>query len=216
MAIEINAETRTDLGKGASRRLRHQEKIPAIVYGSGDPVSLTVDLREVRPHVDNELFYASIVNLKVDGKKTAEKVIVRDIQHHPFKIDIMHLDFQRIDMKKKMHIHVQLHFTGEDIAPGVKQGGGIVSHVINEVEVECLPKDIPEFIEVDISGLELGDSVHLTELKAPKGVEFTAMMHGDEDHDTVVVSVHAPKAASIEPEEAEAEAEGDAPAAPEE
>jgi len=187
MAIEINAETRTDLGKG----------------------------REVRPHVDNELFYASIINLKVDGKKTAEKVIVRDIQHHPFKIDIMHLDFQRIDMKKKMHIHVQLHFTGEEIAPGVKQGGGIVSHVINEVEVECLPKDIPEYIEVDISGLELGDSIHLTELKAPEGVELTAMKHGDEDHDTVVVSVHAPKAVSVEPEEAEAEVEGDT-AAPEE
>ncbi len=200
MAIEINAETRTDLGKGASRRLRHQEKIPAIVYGSGDPVSLTIDLREVRPHVDNEIFYASIVDLKVDASKTAEQVIVRDIQHHPFKIDIMHIDFQRIDMNKKMHMHVQLHFTGEDIAPGVKQNGGIVSHVINEVEVECLPKDIPEFIEVDVSGLDLGEAIHLTDLKIPEGVELMAMKHGDEDHDTAVVSIHAPKAASVEPE----------------
>ena len=123
MAITINAETRTDMGKGASRRLRHEEKIPAIIYGSGDPKSLTIDLREIRPHVNNEVFYASIVSLKVDGKKTAEKVIVRDIQHHPFKIDVMHIDFQRVDAKKKMHIHVQLHFTGVDVAPGVKAGG---------------------------------------------------------------------------------------------
>jgi len=201
MAIEINAETRTDLGKGASRRLRFEEKIPAIVYGSGDPASLTIDLREIRPHVDNEMFYASIVDLKVDGKKKAEKVIVRDIQHHPFKIDIMHIDFQRVDAKKKMHIHVQLHFTGEDKSPGVK-GGGLVSHVVNEVEVTCLPKDIPEFIEVDISALETGDSVHLTELNVPKGVELTALSHGDENHDTAVVSVHTPKVIVEEEDEA--------------
>jgi len=187
MVIEINAETRTDLGKGASRRLRHQE------------------------NVDNELFYASIVNLKIDGKKTAEKVIVRDIQHHPYKIDIMHLDFQRIDAKKKMHMHVQLHFTGEDIAPGVKLGGGIISHVINEVEVECLPKDIPEYIEVDISALDVGESVHLTELKIPKGVELLALKHGDEDHDTAVVSIHAPKVI-VETDDVEEDVvEGEAP-----
>ncbi len=192
MAITINAETRTDLGKGASRRLRHQEKIPAIVYGSGDPLSLTIDLREIRPHVDNEVFYASIVSLKVDGKKTAEKVIVRDIQHHPFKIDIMHIDFQRLDAKKKMNVQVQLHFTGEDVSPGVKAGGQ-VNHVVNEVEVACLPKDIPEFIEVDISALELGESIHMTELKVPKGVELTALSHGDENHDTSIVAIHAPK-----------------------
>ena len=210
MAIQINAETRTDLGKGASRRLRHEAKIPAIVYGSGDPVSLTIDLREVRPHVDNEIFYASIVSLMIDGKKTAEKVIVRDIQHHPYKIDIMHMDFQRVDAKKKMHMHVQLHFTGEDIAPGVKQGGGLISHVINEVEVECLAKDIPEFIEVDISELDVGDSIHLTELNIPKGVELTALKHGDEDHDTVIVSIHAPKVVSDDVDEDSTPVEGDA------
>ena len=192
MAIEINAETRTDMGKGASRRLRHEEKIPAIVYGSGEPKSLTIDLREIRPHVDNEVFYASIVALKIDGKKTAEKVIVRDIQHHPYKVDVMHIDFQRVDAKKKMHMHVQLHFTGEDVAPGVKAGGQI-NHVVNEVEVICLAKDIPEFIEVDISALELGASIHLTEMTIPKGVELAALSHGDENHDTAVVSIHAPK-----------------------
>ena len=192
MSITINAETRTDLGKGASRRLRHQEKIPAIIYGSGDPKSLTIDLREIRPHVENEAFYASIVSLLVDGKKTAEKVIVRDIQHHPFKIDIMHIDFQRVDAKKKMHMHVQLHFKGEDVSPGVKSGGQ-VNHVINEVEVICLAKDIPEFIEVDISALETGESVHLTDLNVPKGVELAALSHGNENHDTAVVSIHVPK-----------------------
>jgi len=192
MAITINAETRTDLGKGASRRLRHTEKLPAIVYGSGDPISLTIDQREVRPHIANEVFYASVIDLIVDGKKKAEKVIVRDIQHHPFKIDVMHIDFQRIDAKKAMHMHVPLHFIGEDVAPGVKSGG-LVSHTVNEVEISCLPKDIPEFIEVDISALNTGESLHLTELKMPKGVELVALSHGDENHDTAIVSIHAPK-----------------------
>lgn len=203
MTIEINAELRTDLGKGASRRLRHQEKLPAIVYGSTDPVSLTIDQREVRPHIANEVFYSSIVSLKIGGK--AEKVIVRDIQHHPFKIDVMHIDFQRIDAKKKMHIHVPLHFTGEDVAPGVKSGG-VVSHVANEVEIECLPKDIPEFIAVDISALELGESIHLTEMTMPKGVTLTALNHGDENHDTAIVSIHTPKVVKEETEEAPAAA----------
>jgi len=207
MTIEINAETRTDLGKGASRRLRHQEKMPAIVYGSGEPLSLTIDQREIRPQVNNEVFYSSIVSLKIDDKK-AEKVIVRDIQHHPFKVDVMHIDFQRIDAKKKMHIHVPIHFTGEDVAPGVK-AGGLVSHVVNEVEIECLPKDIPEFIEVDISALELGGSIHLTEMTMPKGVTLTALSHGDENHDTAIVSIHAPKVVKEETEEAPAAAAAD-------
>ena len=198
MAIEINAETRTDLGKGASRRQRHQEKLPAIVYGVGEPLSLTIDQREVRPHIANEVFYSSVVTLKIDGK--AEDVIVRDMQHHPFKIDVMHIDFQRIDAKKKMHINVPLHFKGADIAPGVK-AGGLVSHLAMEVEVECLAKDIPEFIEIDISALELGESVHLTEIKTPKGVTLTALGHGDENHDTAIVSIHQPKVVKEETEE---------------
>ena len=207
MAIVINAETRTDLGKGASRRLRHQEKIPAILYGSGDPVNLTIDLREVRPHVDNEVFYSSIVSLKV-GKSKAEKVIVRDLQHHPYKVDIMHIDFQRVDAKKKMHINVPLHFVGEEVAPGVKQQGGLISHTVNEVAIECLPKDIPEFIEVDVSELNSGESIHLTELKMPKGVTLLALTHGDENHDTAVVSIHAPKVSKADEEADAAESGG--------
>jgi large subunit ribosomal protein L25 len=205
MAITIKAEKRTDLGKGASRRLRLEEKIPAIVYGEGDPQSLTVDLREIRPHVENEAFYASIVELEIDDKKTAEKVVVRDIQHHPFKVDVMHIDFQRVDAKKKMHMHVHLHFTGEAEAPGVKSGG-LVGHIINEVEVLCLPKDIPEFIEIDISAMETGDSIHLTDIKMPKGVELVALSHGDANHDEAVVSIHTPKVIVEEDEETVEEA----------
>jgi len=209
MAITINAETRTDLGKGASRRLRLAEKIPAIVYGAGDPISLTIDLREMRPNVDNEAFYASLVNLVIDGNKKAEKVIVRDIQHHPFKVDVMHVDFQRVDAKKTMHITVHLHFTGEDVAPGVK-AGGLVGHVINEVEIICLPKDIPEFIEVDISALELGESLHMSDIKMPKGVELAALSHGDDNHDESVVSIHVAKVVVEEEDEVEAAPAADA------
>jgi len=190
MTIELNAELRTDQGKGASRRLRHAEKLPAIIYGAGkDPVSLTMLQKDIRPFIDDEHFYASILSLKIDGK--AEKVILRDMQHHPYKVDIMHIDFQRIDAKAKMHIHVPVHYIGEDKAPGVKTGG-LVSHLAVEVEVECLPKDIPEFIEVDMSTMEVGDIFHLTDLKMPKGVELMALKHG-EAHDTAMCSIHAPK-----------------------
>ena len=201
MAITINAETRTDLGKGASRRLRLEAKMPGILYGAGgDPVNLTIDLREIRPQVENEVFYSSIINLKVDGK--AEKVIVRDMQHHPFKVDVMHIDFQRVDAKHKMHINVPLHFIGEDVAPGVKLQGGIFSHVFTELEVECLPKDIPEFIEVDVSALNSGESIHLSEIKMPKGVALMAMKQG-EDHDTAVVAIHPPKVSAAADEDDE-------------
>lgn len=191
MAIELIAETRTDLGKGASRRLRHAEKMPGILYGAGsDPVSLTFEQKDIRAVQDVETFYSSILNLKIDGGK-AEKVILRDMQHHPFKTDIMHIDLQRVDPKSKMHIHVPLHFINESKSPGVKHGG-LVSHVAMEVEVECLPKDIPEFIEVDLASLGMGESIHLSEMALPEGVELMALKHG-EDHDTAVVAIHAPK-----------------------
>ena len=201
MAIEINAETRTDLGKGASRRLRHEEKLPAILYGAGkDPVNLTLDQKDVRPHIDDEHFYSSILSLKIDGKK-GEKVILRDMQHHPYKVDVMHLDFQRVDAKSKMHIHVPLHFINEDIAPGVKQQGGLISHLAIEVEVECLPKDIPEFIEVDLAEMNSGEIMHLSDLKLPKGVALMALKQG-EAHDAAVVSIHPPKGGAAAADEA--------------
>ena len=211
MSIELNAETRTDEGKGASRRLRHAEKMPAIIYGAGkDPVSLVCEQKDIRAHQDTEVFYSSLISLKIDGKK-AEKVIVRDVQHHPYKMDMMHVDFQRVNAKEKMHMHVPLHFIGEDESPGIKTGG-LMSHVVMEVEIICLPKDIPEYIEVDVSKLDTGESVHLTELVMPKGVELAALTHGDENHDTAIAAIHAPKVVVEEDEDTSAP---EAPAAPE-
>ncbi len=208
MAILINAETRTDMGKGASRRLRHTEKMPAIVYGgSKKPVSLTILTKDVRAQLNNEAFFSQVLELSVDGKK-AEKVVLRDIQYHPYKVDPMHLDFQRISAKQKMHFHVPLHFIGEDVAPGAKHGG-LVSHVLHEVEVECLAKNIPEFIEVDMSAMELGDSLHLADLNVPKGVELLALKQG-EDHNEVVVAIHAPRGGSDDADDAPEAEEGDA------
>jgi large subunit ribosomal protein L25 len=210
MTIELNAELRADQGKGASRRLRHTDKLPAIVYGSGiDAVNLTLTQREVRANLKNEAFYSSILSLKYNGK--SEQVILRDIQHHPYKVDIMHMDFQRVDATKPLHMHVPLHFINEEKSPGVKTEGGIVSHVMIEVEIECLPKDIPEFIEVDVSGLHTNHAIHLSELKLPAGVEIRALKHGV-DHDTAVVSIHPPKQAVVE--ETPAAAAEAAPAAP--
>ena len=191
MAIELNAELRADQGKGASRRLRHTDKMPAIIYGAGkDAVNLMLTQRDVRAVMKNQVFYSSIVHLKFDGK--SEQVVLRDIQRHPYKLDIMHMDFQRVDVNKKLHMHVPLHFINEDISPGVKLEGGIVSHVVIEVEVECLPKDIPEFIEVDVSGLHTNHAIHLSQLILPAGVEIRALRYGA-DHDSAVVSIHPPK-----------------------
>lgn len=204
MTIEVIAELRTDMGKGASRRLRHAEKMPAIVYGAGkDPVNLTLLQKDVRSYVEEEAFYSSILDLNIDGKK--EQVILRDVQHHPYKVDLMHMDFQRIDPKAKMHISVPLHFIGEEKSPGVKTQGGLVSHMANEIEVECLAKDIPEFIEVDMSEMNSGDILHMSDIKLPKGVEIMALKHG-EDHDTAICSIHPPKGGSVDEEEAEAPA----------
>ncbi|MCW8923569.1 MAG: 50S ribosomal protein L25/general stress protein Ctc [Gammaproteobacteria bacterium] len=216
MSIELNATVRDDMGKGASRRLRHANKLPAIVYGAGkDPVNLTLEQKDVQYVLPQEAFYSQILSLNMDGKK--EDVLLRDLQHHPYKMDILHIDFQRVDAKVAVHVHVPLHFVGEDVAPGVKTEGGAVNHVVMEVEVECLPGAIPEFIEVDLSEMHLNDVVHLSDLKLPKGVEVLALKHG-EDHDTAVAGIHVRKAAaSIEEpveapagEAAEGEGEGEA------
>jgi len=207
MSIELNAELRTDMGKGASRRLRHAEKMPAIVYGAGkDPVNLTLLQKDIRAVIDEEIFYSSVLDLNIDGKK--EQVILRDVQHHPFKVDIMHMDFQRVDTTSKMHIHVPLHFIGEEKSPGVKTQGGLVSHMMVEVEVECLAKDIPEFIEVDMSAMNSGEILHLSDIKMPSGVEIMALKHGA-DHDTAVCSIHPPKGGAAEGAEESAEEGGE-------
>ncbi|MFP3496954.1 50S ribosomal protein L25/general stress protein Ctc [Pseudomonas palleroniana] len=193
----LNAQARTDLGKGASRRLRHAANIPAVVYGGNKPAeSVTILAKEIAKLFENEAAYSHVIELNVDGAK--QNVIVKAMQRHPSKQFIMHADFVRVVAGQKLTAIVPVHFIGEE-AP-VKKGGEI-SHVVNEIEVTCLPKDLPEFIEVDLSAAEIGAIVHLSDLKAPKGVEFVALAHGD---DKAVANVHAPRVAP-EAEEGAAE-----------
>lgn len=194
----LNAQARTDLGKGASRRLRHAANIPAVVYGGNKPAeSVTILAKEIAKLFENEAAYSHVIELNVDGAK--QNVIVKAMQRHPSKQFIMHADFVRVVAGQKLTAIVPVHFVGEE-AP-VKKGGEI-SHVLNEIEVTCLPKDLPEFIEVDLSALEIGAIVHLSDLKAPKSVEFVALAHGD---DKAVANVHAPRVAPEEAEEGAAE-----------
>ncbi|MGB5258908.1 MAG: 50S ribosomal protein L25/general stress protein Ctc [Gammaproteobacteria bacterium] len=205
ISFELNAEPRTDTGKGASRRLRLAGKVPAIMYGGGkDPESLTLLHNEVLRNLEHEAFYSHILTIKIGGSDTP--VILRDMQRHPSKPIVMHMDLQRISAREKLKTNVPLHFIGEDAAPGVK-AGGLVSHELTEVAVECLPKDLPEFIDVDISGLEIGDSIHLSGVTAPDGVTLTELARG-EGHDLSVVSIHVRRVVEEEPTEAPA-AEGE-------
>ncbi len=210
--FSVEAETRTDVGKGASRRLRHTNKIPGVIYGAGkDAVSLIMSHDEMFHHLEQEAFYSHILGIKVDGKE--EPAVLKDVQRHPGKPKILHVDFQRISATEKLHMHVPLHFVGEEISPGVK-GGGLVSHLMNHVDVACLAKDLPEYIEVDVSQLDVGESLHLTNIKLPEGVEIPALAHG-EDHDLPIVSIHAPRGGADEDDDdaaATTETEGDTPA----
>ncbi len=196
----LNAELRSDLGKGASRRLRRLASlVPAVVYGgSKAPESISLLAKEVAKLLENEASYSHIIELTVDGKK--QNVIIKALQRHPAKGHVMHADFVRVVAGQKLTAIVPVHFIGEE-AP-IKKGGE-VSHVTSELEVTCLPKDLPEFIEVDVSALEIGAIVHLSDLKAPKGVEFVALAHGN---DLAVANVHAPRVVPTE-DEAEGTAE---------
>lgn len=219
--FEVQAEARTDEGKGASRRLRHAGQIPAVVYGAEkEPVSISINHNQFLRHLDEEAFYAHILTLVVDGKK--DQVVLKDLQRHPANDNkIIHADFLRVHAGHEMTMTVPVHFIGEETAPGVKDGG-LVSHMITEVEIACLPKDLPEFIEADISGLEMDGSIHLTELVLPKGVSLTALTHHQEEeleegersaYDQAVASIHMPRVQEIEEDEdvdsAADEAEGD-------
>jgi large subunit ribosomal protein L25 len=206
MSITLNATLREDQGKGASRRLRHAKQLPAIVYGADkDPVSISLLQKDVQHELPNESFYSQVLSLNIDGAE--EDVLIRDIQHHPYKMDVLHMDFVRVDANKVVHVHSQLHFVGEDVAPGVKTEDGVISHVIIEVELECLPKNIPDHIEVDLSEMHVGDVVHLSDLKLPEGVELVALKHG-EDNDSVVASMHVRKVIEEVEDEAPAAEEG--------
>ena len=205
ISFELNAESRTDTGKGASRRLRHAGKVPAIMYGGGkDPEALSLSHNEVLRNLEREAFYAHILTVKSGGTETP--AILRDLQRHPSKAIIMHMDLQRISMTEKLKTHAPVHFIGEEVAPGVK-AGGLVSHDLTEVSIECMPKDLPEYIEVDLSALEIGESIHLSDLKVPEGVTLIDLARGD-DHDSSVVSIHVKRV--VEEEEVAPSAEGEA------
>ena len=197
--FDLIADIREDQGKGASRRLRHQGKVPAIIYGAGRPPrALVFDHNRVLQQLENESFYSSVLNIKV-GKKS-QAAILKDVQRHPAKPLVMHMDFQRIVEDEEIKMSVPLHFIGEDVAVGVKQGGGAVSHLMNEVDIVCLPKHLPEFIDVDITDLELDEMLTLSDIKLPEGVSIPALAQGPEQ-DRPIVSIHVIKEVVIEEEE---------------
>ena len=207
--FELEAESRSDQGKGASRRLRREGMVPAVIYGgSKKPQSIKLVHSEILKRLDHEAFYSHILTVQVDGKPT--KTILRDMQRHPAKPVIMHMDFMRIDEKKPIRVHVPLHFIGADVAPGVKEGG-LVSHDLVEVALEVLPKHLPEYIEVDISAMGIGDILHLTDLKLPETGNLVELARG-EGHDLPIVSIHVRRGGTEDEEEAaggeEAAAEG--------
>jgi large subunit ribosomal protein L25 len=186
----INASSRNVEGKGASRRLRHAGQVPAIVYGAGTaPQNVQLDHNALWLASQNEWFYSSILDLSVDG--TTQKVLLRDMQRHPFKQQIMHLDFQRIDENVAIRFNVPLHFLNQDTSPAGKTAGVVILHELNEIGVSCLPRNLPEFIEVDLSQLALGDIIHLSELKLPEGVSLPELKLGKEHDVAVVIARHA-------------------------
>jgi len=213
ISYSINAEPRSDAGKGASRRLRRAGKVPAIIYGGGtDAVPVTLEQEFLKKAADDEAFYTHILDLKVDGK--ADKVVVRDVQRHPAKPEILHVDFLRISEKEELRISIPLHFVNEQSSPAGKMAGVIISHYLTDVEILCLPKDLPEYIEVDLGEMEPGDNVHLSVLKLPDGVKLYDLTHGDEEHDAIVVAAQYVRADQGERqleeiEEPEVEAEGE-------
>jgi large subunit ribosomal protein L25 len=200
----IKADSRKDEGKGASRRLRHAGLIPAVVYGGeAAPQSIQLEHEKTWLYSQHEWFYSSIIDLEIDGK--VQKALLRDIQRHPFKQIIMHLDFQRVDENKALRTSVPFHFLNEDKSPAGKSAEVVVTHELNEVEIECLPKDLPEFIEVDLSALAVGQIVHLSDLKLPAGVTIPELKLGKEHDLAVIIAKHGKEDA----------ASSDAPAAAE-
>ena len=200
----LNANARDDLGKGASRRLRRNaDLVPAIVYGGNkEPQSISIAARELNKALENDAFYSSIIGLSIDGK--VEEVLIKALQRHPAKPRLLHADFQRIVAGQKVTVHVQLHFTNEETCVGVKQENGMVFRNLTEVEVTCLPKDLPDFIEVDLLELKVGDSLHLTDLKLPEGVVIPSLALGD-DHNLPVVTIMAQRTAAAADEDEAAE-----------
>lgn len=208
MSIVLKAARRAEQGTGASRRLRRTGRVPGILYGGGAAAEqISVDHNEVYHLLKQESFHASVLTMDIEGATQA--AILRDVQVHPYKIQVAHLDFQRVEATHKIHVKVPLHFKNAEVSPGVKLQGGIASHVMNELDVTCLPADLPEFIEVDLAHLTAGHSMHISEISMPKGVE--PVLHKGED--PVIASITIPRGAKADELAAgEAEAAASEPA----
>lgn len=207
--FDLVAEFREDQGKGASRRLRKEGKVPAIIYGGGRPPrALAFDHNKVLRELETESFYSSILNIKVGNK--SQPAVVKDVQRHPAKPFILHMDFQRIVEGEAIRMNVPLHFVGEEKAPGVRTDGGTVSHLMSDVEVACLPKDLPEYLEIDVSKLELNDMLHMSDIPLPPGVELPELAQGPE-HDHPIVSIQIMRMAPVEDEESDEEVSAEVP-----
>jgi large subunit ribosomal protein L25 len=209
----INVELRKDVGKGASRRLRREGKVPAVIYGGRkDPVSLTLQLNDLLHATENEAFYASILEIKID-EKTTQQAVVRDMHRHPYKPIIMHIDFLRVSAKEFLKMLVPVHFMGEAESPAGTTSGVVIQHLITEVEISALPKDLPEFVSIDLSEMDAGDSVMLSEIQLPEGVEIPALAMGEENDVQLANAIHIKEdqgtgvAAAAEAEAALAEGE---------
>ncbi|MFN4291665.1 MAG: 50S ribosomal protein L25/general stress protein Ctc [Permianibacter sp.] len=188
VTFELDAQKRDDQGKGASRRLRRADSVPAVIYGAGKPAqSITLNHNKVILALEHEAFYSHILTIKIDG--VAEQAILKAVQRHPYKPKVQHLDFLRVNASEKLHTKVPVHFVNEAGSPAAK-AGGLIHHDLTELEITCLPKDLPEFIEVDLAGLQLNQIIHLADLKLPAGVTLVALQHGDNKS---VVSCHARK-----------------------
>lgn len=200
--FELIAEPREDVGRGASRRLRRAGRLPGIIYGADkEATAVSLDHDKVVHQLEVEAFYSHILTVKIGKEK--QKVVLKDLQRHPYKTRLLHIDLQRISESEELTMRVPIHFLNEDKCVGVKQNGGVISHIMTEIEVTCLPKDLPEYIEIDLHNLDVGDAIHLSEISFPEGVTSYALAHGG-DASAPVVSVHMPRAVEEEePEEAE-------------
>ena len=200
--MKVTATTRNTQGTGASRRLRRTGKVPGIVYGSSaQPVTIELDHNDLFHALRKEAFHSSILDLEIDGS-AADSVLLRDVQYHPFKQQVLHIDFQRVAANEKLHVKVPLHYINAETSPAVKMSANVVSHVMNDIEVICLPRDLPEFIEVDMSGLGLNESIHLSQLKIGEGVQLLELAR----EDVAVAAIHSPRAEEPEPAAAAAAA----------
>jgi len=199
----LEAQLRSDLGKGASRRLRHANSIPAVIYGgNAEPQSLTFNHDDILKAIEFEAFYTSILNINIDGKTV--KAVAKDIQRHAYKPKVLHMDLQRVSENEKIHMNIPIHFINGDVSPGVK-GGGQLTHMMSDVEVICMAKDLPEYIELDVSGLNIGDTLHISDLPLPEGVTSVELSHGD-DHNQPVAAVHKTRGMSADDDAGEEEA----------